>query len=122
MDKPQEKESVLLSVVLSDKVYWLHVIPEAWQEDREGQLPSILFPWLYYIIPLLGMAREVLNNHSTLSQIVNVEFHLKCLLNYELCLSTVEILKQVSSVALEWSVAVVDTKPALHFKQLSHQV
>ena len=68
------------------------------------------------------MTWEVLRDDTTLNKIINIELHLESAHNDELSLSTIELLKEISGIAFELRVAVIDTHATFDLKQLTHHI
>ena len=68
------------------------------------------------------MHGEVLHDHSTLHQVVEVELLLQRLLHDELLLATIELAEELGGVVLERQLTVILLEARLHLKFLAHEI
>ena len=68
------------------------------------------------------MYREVSRNNTTFLEVFNVHFLFKRFLDDRLDLASVELIKHVTSIALEWHHTVILRQSALDAEDLTHKV
>lgn len=123
MHQPGEVKSELLAIVVFNEVEWLHVLDEALTDNHAtGEPPAILKPRGVDHVTLGHVDRPVVKNDSAFLQVFDIHFLRKCCQNNGLDLASVELIKHVTSIALERQHAVILRKTAFDAEDLAHQV
>ena len=106
VNKEGQIQGILLSVVISDEVDWLEVLLEltAHREHREEQLDLVPGNAIDDFVLLLRVEHEMLDDHTSFNQRVDIEFSFEYRLDQSGLLDSSEALELGASCIDEWYV------------------
>ena len=107
MNEPRKVKCILFTIVISNKVEWLHVFLVIAKKEAINQLMTFFIPRLFYWKSFFRVEWKVFYQNTCFPKIIKVKLILESSLNNFLHLASIELFKDIIGISFKFLQTIV---------------